>query len=143
MTREDREAEIGDYVRYLDLLHDHLQTMLPAPVPLVALGFSQGSHTAARWAAYGRARPRTVILWGEVLPGDLDPVRAAPGLGGVRLVSVQGREDTHITPAVLEEEERRLRALGLHAERRWHPLGHVLEPELLGTLAAETEPGDD
>lgn len=137
MTREDRETEIGDYVRYLDLLTGHLQASLPAPVPVVAVGFSQGCHTVARWAVHGRTRPGTVILWGELLPGDLDPERAAEALAGVRLVSAQGREDTHITPALLQEEDRRLAALGVEVDRRWHPLGHVVEPELLSALAAE------
>ena len=51
MTREDREAEIEDYVRYLDALTDELMGSIP-PLPRIQVhGFSQGAATAARWAA--------------------------------------------------------------------------------------------
>lgn len=137
MTREERDLEIADYVRYLDLVHEHLVSAMTPPVRTVVLGFSQGCHTAARWSAYGRTRPEAVLLWGELLPGDLDPVKARDGLAGARLISVQGREDTHVTPGLLAAEDERFRALGLTVERRWHPLGHVVEPELLESLARE------
>ena len=139
MTREDRDTEITDYVRYLDLLHDHLQESLPAPVPVVALGFSQGCHTVSRWAAHGRTRPAAVVLWGEVLPADLSAGGVGPGLLGSRLISVQGREDGFINPVRLAEEEERARSLGLRVERRWHTLGHVVEPEALAGLARDLD----
>ena len=137
MTREDREAEIHDYVRYLDELHDHLQSQLPAPVPVVALGFSQGCHTVARWAGYGRTRPGAVVLWGEVLPPDLDLERAGPAMTGARLLSVQGREDVHVTPELLARQDRQASRMGLEIDQRWHALGHLLEPETLRRLTAE------
>jgi len=145
MTREDRETEIADYVRYLDLLHDRLQGALPAPVPTVALGFSQGCHTVSRWAGYGRARPATLILWGEARPPDLEPDRARTGLAGARILSVQGREDTHITADLLARQEEQARALGVPLTLRWHPWGHVVEPETLQSVAATLggeAPGD-
>jgi hypothetical protein len=39
MTREDRENEIRDYVRYLDILHDEVEI---EGVPTTVLAFSQG-----------------------------------------------------------------------------------------------------
>ena len=137
MTREDREAEIRDYVGYLDRLHNHLQGDLPAPAPTVVLGFSQGCHTAARWTAYGAVRPRAVILWGEVLPGDLDMDRAGAAWEGVRLVSVQGREDAHITPELMGAQEEQAGRAGVALEVRWHEGGHGLDRELLLELARE------
>lgn len=141
MTREDRETEIADYVRYLDRVHELLQGLLPAPVPVVAVGFSQGCHTLARWAGYGVARPGTVVFWGEVLPPDLDLAAAGRGFAAARLVSVQGREDTHITADLLAREASQLAAMGVRMERRWHELGHVVEPGTLGELAEEISPG--
>lgn len=142
MTREDRKTEIADYVRYLDRLHEHLQRLLPAPVPVVGVGFSQGCHTLARWAGYGSARPGTVVFWGEVLPPDLDPVKARHGFGEARLISVQGREDTHITPDLLSREASQWAGMGLIVERRWHELGHVVEPGTLEALAREISVGE-
>ena len=137
MTREDREVEIADYVRYLDLLHDQVQGWLPAPVPVVALGFSQGCHTLARWAAFGASRLRDAVFWGEVLPPDLDLERAGKAYRSIRLVSVQGREDTHITGDLLERQRRQVEAMQVDWEERWHSMGHVLEPETLTAVATE------
>jgi predicted esterase len=74
-----------------------------------------------------------------VLPGDLAAERVGPGLRGSRIISVQGREDGYITPARLAEEDERMGSLGLQAERRWHSLGHVVEPEALTRLADELD----
>jgi dienelactone hydrolase len=53
MTREDREAEIADYVRYLDRALDAAAGRPGAAAPaLGVLGFSQGAATACRWAAH-------------------------------------------------------------------------------------------
>lgn len=140
MTREDRETEIRDYVRYLDRLLRHVQDRLPSPVPTVALGFSQGCHTVARWTAYGESRHGAVIFWGEVLPPDLDLPRAARGWAGTRLLSVQGREDAAVTDALLARQSRQVVEMGVRLELRWHELGHVVEPGVLESLAGELGP---
>jgi len=50
MTREDREAEIMDYVGYLDTLYDRVFDNIKRPAVTVRLlGFSQGADTACRW----------------------------------------------------------------------------------------------
>ncbi|HSG49518.1 MAG TPA: hypothetical protein VLA43_16985, partial [Longimicrobiales bacterium] len=111
-------------------------------VPTVALGFSQGCHTLARWLGYGSAGPGTAILWGEVLPPDLDLDRARVGFSSARIWSVQGREDTHITPDLLARETSQMERMGVPVERRWHDLGHVVEPETLEGLADELAGGE-
>ena len=63
MTREDREHEVADYVRYLDAVCAEVLAAL-APRPRIhLLGFSQGAATAARWAGCGEVRPATLVLW--------------------------------------------------------------------------------
>src|SRR6266513_3311805 len=52
MTREDREAEIDDYVAYLDAVYaDVFESLDRARVTVHALGYSQGAATVSRWAA--------------------------------------------------------------------------------------------
>src|SRR2546430_248789 len=52
MTREDRHAEIADYVSYLDLLSAEVKHHLAGASPrIVFLGFSQGTATVSRWLA--------------------------------------------------------------------------------------------
>ena len=65
MTREDRDVEMEDYVRYLDLLHDQLFEIVERErLELRLLGYSQGAATAARWAVRGRAKIDHLVLWG-------------------------------------------------------------------------------
>src|SRR5260370_684450 len=61
MTKEDRLHEIDDYVRYLDTLHTQV---VPGNARVTALGFSQGTATVCRWAAFGAARIDRVMVWG-------------------------------------------------------------------------------
>ena len=64
MTRAHREAEIADYLAYLDALVERL--FGKRPLPLHVLGFSQGAATAARWAARRLGRDDSVqslTLW--------------------------------------------------------------------------------
>ncbi|HEX7024003.1 MAG TPA: hypothetical protein VF187_04210, partial [Gemmatimonadales bacterium] len=54
MTKEDRDVEIEDYVRYLDLLADQVIRALPGKPRVEIHAFSQGTATACRWVAFGR-----------------------------------------------------------------------------------------
>jgi len=138
MTREDRETEIRDYVEYLDQLQGHFREVLGHDVRTVGLGFSQGCHTLARWAALGGVDFDTLVFWGEVFPPDLDLDAAREGFGGARLLSVQGREDRHLSPEILARQERQLDAMGRTMVTHWHPGGHRLEAgTLLQVLRAE------
>ena len=81
MTREDREREIGDYVRYLDALADRVLGPLRPGPRVTVLGFSQGVATAARWTVLGRTRPRRgrkrLPAWRPpVCPCAVSPTRA-------------------------------------------------------------------
>ena len=65
MTREDRETEIDDYVRYLDAVFD--AACRPADrnaAALTVFGFSQGTATASRWAVRGQRKVERLILCG-------------------------------------------------------------------------------
>src|SRR5688572_6897667 len=55
MTREDREADIKDYVSYLDrLFFDEIEPKAKQyNLKINALGFSQGAATLSRWLALG------------------------------------------------------------------------------------------
>src|SRR2546428_9886471 len=113
MTREDRLHEIDDYVRYLDALYAHVA---PGNARVTALGFSQGTATVCRWAAFGSARIDRLIVWGGEVPPDLDLARAAPRLRIARLTFVYGTRDEFFTPKIVAATEARLRARELPYE---------------------------
>jgi predicted esterase len=137
MTREDRSAEIRDYLRYLDRTSVALEG--GRAVRRTVLGFSQGAHTAARWAVMGRSRADRLVLWGAGFPSDL-PDGASAALGGVEIVLVRGDSDGLRRREEEEREEAWLAAEGLSWRVMTHPGGHEISPEVLSGLM-EWSPG--
>jgi len=138
MTREDRLVEIGDYVRYLDAVHDHVRGgMRSEPVSVHAIGFSQGAATVSRWAALGKTHVDRLVLWGGEFPPDLDltPGMVAERLRSARLTLVYGRADELITPKVVRQIGERLRASGVPYEEMPFDGGHELNETVLKQLA--------
>lgn len=140
MTREDRLAEIADYVRYLDAVYDDVFARFDrARVTVHALGFSQGAATVSRWTAMGKSRVDRVVLWGGEFPPDLDLTRAdfAGRLRGARLTLVYGRSDEYITPKVVAGITERLGAHDIPYREISFAGGHELNVAVLKQLAAE------
>ncbi len=122
MTREDREAEMKDYIAYLDGLESEVFARLGRDgVRLVVVGFSQGTATASRWAVRGAARVDRLILWAGLLPPDVAPAAEREKLNGLDLVLVAGDKDDYVTPARLAEQRS-----ALHCQlERSHPFAIV------------------
>jgi len=138
MTREDRQNEIRDYVRYLDLLHDEVARTHPR-ARTVVVGFSQGGATAARWAQLGRSNIARLVLWGATVPPDADLSAGPAAFRGARLTFVIGRRDHYITAASLEEERRRLTEAGVSFEVVEYDGGHSIKRAVLLDLRDRTQ----
>lgn len=135
MTREDREHEIADYVAYLDRVADAALARCAPGATLHVLGFSQGGTTAARWAARGRHRPASLVLWASQVPDDL----ALPAdLADVALTFVAGREDAYVSAAAVAGLEARLLAARVPYRLQWYDGGHRIDQAaLLRAVARE------
>lgn len=67
MTKDDREHEITDYVKYLDGVYNRV--VENENVKSVVLGFSQGASTASRWTVLGNCHHQALLIWaGEFAP---------------------------------------------------------------------------
>lgn len=141
MTREDRLAEIDDYVAYLDAVYDDVLGTGPASAPVTALGFSQGAATACRWVALGRARVDRLVVWGGEVPPDLDLGREsiAARVRAARLTLVYGRADPFFTATVVADTEARLRRHAI--PYALHPFDgeHEIDEATLRQLAEQGE----
>jgi predicted esterase len=136
MTREDRLAEISDYVAYLDALYRHVFDGLDRSVVTVhVLGFSQGAATVARWVTHGAAVVDRLILWGGMLPPDLDLGVAWGKLEDSRLTFVVGTRDPQLDAAELEHMESRLMEKDIPFEKVQFNGGHRLDKRVLKSLA--------
>lgn len=126
MTRTEREQEIADYVRYLDLVAREVLAGRD-DVRIEVHGFSQGAATACRWAVQGQVRPDRVTLWGNGVPPDLDLDRLRHALGGEPVHLRIGTEDEYITPKIVEREKARLEAGGMPYDLRLFSGGHRVQ----------------
>ncbi|HEY2804962.1 MAG TPA: hypothetical protein VGI92_03800, partial [Gemmatimonadales bacterium] len=134
MTREDRQAEIDDYVNYLDLLHHQIAAQLGGAKPrTVVLGFSQGVATACRWLARGTSRADTLVLWAGPMPIELDAAASAP-LRPMRIIRVLGRKDQIGSPEAIRAEDARYAAMNITAELVQFDGGHEIDEAALLAL---------
>jgi predicted esterase len=144
MTREDREAEIADYVAYLDTVHDSMLAKLDkhgGPRPKVTvLGFSQGGATAARWVANGRVNAARLIVWGSQMPPELDLTNPNAQIRRAETVLVIGDTDIFATPKIVAKETEKLRAAGFPFRFVSFTGGHRLDDATLVALGAFSTP---
>ena len=132
MTREDREAEIADYVAYLDAALQSIRSELPTNgVRTHALGFSQGVATVVRWLALGSARVDALTLWAGGLPHDLDLSSYAARFERTAVTLVAGTRDRLVSEEAVAAASERLRAAGIAHEVLRFDGGHRLDAALL------------
>lgn len=134
MTREDRKAEIDDYVAYLDSLLTEIREKSSADVRVSSLGFSQGAATVSRWVAASRPSLMEVVLWGGLLPPEFADPESLGGLMSQPLRFVCGTEDRYINSGLAAAELRRMQLLGLPVQWIAYPGGHSIDPVSLVSL---------
>jgi len=140
MTSEDRDAEMRDYIGYLDLLHDEIFSVVErAAVRVWVLGFSQGVSTVARWVAKGKVEPERVVLCSGMLPAELDQGQAKRLARHAPLTVTYGDADDFAPPERVLAEEAKLKQLGIPHEIIRFKGGHTITPELLERLTSAAD----
>jgi predicted esterase len=130
MTKEDRQAEIDDYVRYLDAVYEAvLRSSDRRKIRVTTLGFSQGATTACRWATLGASTIDHLVVWGGEVPSEVGPPRAG------RLTLVYGSKDEYFTPKVVAANRARLRDQGAQYDVISFEGGHEVNAAALKKLA--------
>ena len=136
MTRADREAEIADYVAYLDDLYDEIFTRARrSEVSVTVVGFSQGGATANRWLTRGRARADRLIMWGALLATDSDLNHAATFFRDVKLTIVYGKRDQFADEGMIANYEKLLREKNVPYELLTFNGGHRMDRATLAAMA--------
>jgi len=125
MTKEDRLAEIDDYVRYLEAVHDEVSRN----TRVTLLGFSQGSATACRWTTRATSKIGRLIVWGGEVPPDVELPHT------VQLSLVYGSRDEYFTPKVVTATEARLKEEGIPYVLVPYEGGHEIDPAVLKKVA--------
>jgi predicted esterase len=136
MTREDRLAEIDDYVRYLDDLHREVTERQSGQVRVTALGFSQGTATVARWLVQGTARIDRLVLWAGLLPPEIDlSAESRHRLRSAELVLVRGTRDDMLDGQQLRTQRGSLEAAGARVTLLEFEGRHRMDRDTLARIA--------
>lgn len=134
MTREARDAEIADYVEYLDAVARWCERELGVTNRPAVLGFSQGAATAWRWAMLGGTRAARLVSVGGGIPPDLELSTRRVQLQGLHVDIVRGRDDAYHTAEWLARDRARLAELLVPCSTHEFEGGHVLDAATLATL---------
>lgn len=95
MTSEDREAEIADYLNYLESLYKQLD--IPSGCKVKLLGFSQGVATASRFLHHtNQPIHEFLICSGEIAQELTNPI--LPKWLNTKTTYFTGNRDPFITP---------------------------------------------
>jgi predicted esterase len=133
MTRENRIADITNYVSYLNTVYDHL---IPNTFQgeITVLGFSQGAATAARWVSDNHIKFHRLVVWCGMLPPDMNFAVAAHILRDKKVIEVIGKADPYLTDEKLKEMTVIHERLHLAPEVIEFDGGHEIVPEVLQKL---------
>jgi len=114
MTKEDRQADISDYIEYLDAVYR--EVVPTADVRIRLLGFSQGTATACRWAVLGKAKFNELILWSGAFPDDVDYVNNTSLLNTLNIKLLVGDEDQFFAMQQVVDHKEAIEAKGVKVE---------------------------
>lgn len=138
LTREDREHEIADALRWLDSVHaEVVPTHGSGALPTTSIiGFSQGVATAMRWIMRGAVRPAHFVIWAGSLATDMDQQEFGRTMTGVRTTFVSGTDDEYVPPERIVQLRAHLESIGITPDVRGFDGGHHLERGLLREVLA-------
>ena len=103
MTRENREMDIENYIRYLDNVYT--QEIKDRKLPVTVLGFSQGAATASRWVMRGNVKFDRLVLWAGIFPPDMNFESGSAILQSREVIFVYGKRDPFLTAERFKEME--------------------------------------
>ena len=104
MTKEDRENDIKDYVRFLDTVLENVIKQCNGKLPkITVLGFSQGTATVCRWILQGKIKPNHLILWAGAFPHDINFEVKQEQFSNFKTWLVLGDEDPFMEYIKIEE----------------------------------------
>jgi len=109
MTKEDRDAEINDYVNYLDEIIKTL--ILPTHVRLHVLGFSQGAATACRWAMQTSYNINSLICWAGFFPPDMQWDSPKYLTDNIKTYLLYGNQDEYVNDELKVQAEKLVQSL--------------------------------
>lgn len=134
MTKEEREHDIADYCSYLDDVYTRFISTLDGSVVVNALGFSQGGATICRWAASTKFKIDNLIVWGSVIPPDMNWEVYLSNISVKNWIYVAGDNDEFLNTEQQKTQLELLKKYNITAETVFYNGGHDILEEPLRLL---------
>lgn len=135
MTKEDRNNDIENYIKYLKAVYHEVISKLNPNVKITLLGFSQGAATISRFATQTDLGFDRLILWAGIFPPDLPPLKSTNRLKDKACYLVYGLADEFLTEARVNEQEAIASEIQVTPETITFEGKHELNDEVLKSLA--------
>lgn len=140
MTKEDREDDIHDYVRYLDAVYTEvISSLRNKNLKITVLGFSQGTATVCRWLAAKNSRADNLILWAGAFPSDMDLQLNKTTFDSIRTLMVIGDRDEFITEEDVGKYRKLLDQNNIRYELQRFSGSHEINREVLERIAKQLQ----
>jgi predicted esterase len=134
MTRENRLADIENYITYLDSVFSR-EIGGRKNIPVTILGFSQGAATASRWALSQSIYFNRLILWAGILPSDIDFDKGKELLKNKEFKAVFGKNDPFLNENRFGEMKSLSEKLGITTDPIvFDGVHEIHEPTLLSLI---------
>ncbi len=128
MTKEDREDDIQDYIRWLDKLYEHeIKNKITPKQKIIVLGFSQGTATISRWISKTKHSINYIIWYAGNIPDDskFDSFKTKT------CFCVAGDNDVYISQEEIQKVKQKLELESIFCEWIHFKGGHEIVPEVL------------
>ncbi|MDB9882678.1 serine hydrolase family protein [Bacteroidia bacterium] len=102
MTKENREQDIQNYLKYLDAIHAEYLAENKWD-EIVILGFSQGVDTAFRWLAESDIKPSKFLVCSGLVPPDVDLNVKKDIFDSIKMTYFSGVNDPYRTEDSVKE----------------------------------------
>lgn len=126
MTKEDRLADIEDYVNYLDQVYELFREKIAETGSVGILGFSQGVATACRWLTFSENRFDFLVNYAGAFPPDLPHGRAIVRMRNIPVHVLAGTEDEYISEERFQQHLNELKEQGFEVQARRFEGGHKI-----------------
>lgn len=130
MTKEDRLTEIDNQYRYIEAVLAEVGDI--SAKELVLFGFSQGTATMGRFAAWSKLSFQKMIIWAGTFPPDIEPNAFNFLSGSEEITYFTSKEDPFFKEEMIENQNKVVaQATGKTPNLEWYEGGHTVIPELL------------
>ncbi len=131
MTKENREDEIKDHIKYLDSIVRKVSSNFSTAPKITLLGFSQGAELASRWSLLGNTKIDKLIIWSGKIARDLDFKAHRKKVNALNIKMIVGNSDSFISEDKLNEERKFLELSEVKFELIRFKGGHIIHQSTL------------